>query len=188
MKVLFVNNFNGMDYQNDCVYFGLIENDLEVYETNYPSYLMSGFPGTSRLYGKGFTIGGKMTHTPKVESQEEILDKISSKFYDIVVYGSIWRDESFLSHVISNYEASRVHFIDGEDGIGIKENLIKSGVYWKRELSRDDLNPISFGIPVCQLTTNPPKKEKLFAHIVPGDLSTYIYDDEKSFYHAYAIS
>lgn len=188
MKVLFINNFRGIDYQNDSVYYGLIENGFDVFESNHPNYLMKGFTGWPWLYGKGFSYANKMTHTPKVESSEQIMDKISSKFYDIIVYGSIWRDDSFISHVTDIYDKFRIHFVDGEDELKMRDDLFSKGVYWKRELRDNIANPIHFGIPECQLITHNPIKEKLFAHIIPGDKSTYIFNDEESYYKDYEIS
>lgn len=188
MKILFVSQFNGLDYQNDTIYYGLINNSLDVFESSYPRPLIIGNVDPSTLYGKGFTTANKMTHTPKVESNEEIMDKISSNFYDMVIYGSIWRDNSFIEHVTTKYDKKRIHFIDGEDHTNIKEDYVSKGVYWKRELTDSEVNPINFSIPMSQLIKDTPPKQKIMAHIIPGDLSTYIYNDENSYYQDYAIS
>lgn len=41
MKVLFVYNFVYPDYQADCIYHGLIDSGLEVYETANPHYMLT---------------------------------------------------------------------------------------------------------------------------------------------------
>ena len=48
--------------------------------------------------------------------------------------------------------------------------------------------PISFSIPESKLVSSVPSKTKRFAHIVPGDLSTYIFDDEASYSADYQSS
>jgi glycosyltransferase involved in cell wall biosynthesis len=48
--------------------------------------------------------------------------------------------------------------------------------------------PISFSIPESKIVTHIPEKSKKFAHIVPGDVSTYIYSDEASYYEDYQRS
>lgn len=48
--------------------------------------------------------------------------------------------------------------------------------------------PISFSIPECKILKTPKTKVKDFATIIPGDMSTYIFNDEKSYYEDYAVS
>lgn len=47
------------------------------------------------------------------------------------------------------------------------------------------LNPISFSIPESKIIDNVPEKTKRFGHIVPGDTSTYIFNDEEAYYRDY---
>lgn len=48
--------------------------------------------------------------------------------------------------------------------------------------------PISFSIPESKLVDSVPIKTKRLAHIVPGDLSTYVFQDEASYRHDYQTS
>ena len=48
--------------------------------------------------------------------------------------------------------------------------------------------PISFSIPESKIIDHIPVKTRRFAHIVPGNLSTYIYSDETSYYKGYQES
>jgi hypothetical protein len=48
--------------------------------------------------------------------------------------------------------------------------------------------PISFSIPESKLVDSVPIKTKRFAHLVPGDLSTYIFQDEASYLQDYQSS
>lgn len=50
------------------------------------------------------------------------------------------------------------------------------------------VHPISFSIPESKIVDHVPAKKMLFAHIVPGDVSTYVYSDELSYYDGYRQS
>jgi len=50
------------------------------------------------------------------------------------------------------------------------------------------LNPISFSIPESKIVDKVPEKTKQFGHIVPGDMSTYIFKDESAYYRDYQMS
>ncbi len=50
------------------------------------------------------------------------------------------------------------------------------------------LFPISFSIDSTKIINEIPKKTKLLAHIIPGKLETYIYDNEKDYYLDYQTS
>jgi hypothetical protein len=50
------------------------------------------------------------------------------------------------------------------------------------------VNSIGFSIPESKIIEALPRKTKQFAHIVPGDLSTYIFHDEESYYKDYQTS
>jgi hypothetical protein len=48
--------------------------------------------------------------------------------------------------------------------------------------------PISFSIPKTKIISYIPLKQKTFAHIIPGNLKTYIFQDEPNYYKDYEIS
>jgi hypothetical protein len=48
--------------------------------------------------------------------------------------------------------------------------------------------PISFSIPSSKIRKTVPEKTQNMASLIPGDLSTYIFTDEKSYYEDYAKS
>lgn len=50
------------------------------------------------------------------------------------------------------------------------------------------LNPISFSIPESKIVEKVPEKTKRFGHIVPGDRSTYIFNDEVAYFKDYQTS
>jgi hypothetical protein len=211
MKVLFVTN-HIQDYMKDMVYHGLIDNGVDVYETYPPHYMMKYYLDSEQSTSsdfvrkfdgnntKGFTVYCKLDHQPNVESPEVIIDKIKSKFYDMVIYGCVYTHPWFpqrqcldyLEHVKEHYPKNKVHFIDGADepdDFAGQSGLHEYGIVWKRELYDISIaNPISFAIPESQFIDHIPTKEKIFGHVVPGYADTYIFEDEKSYYEDYAKS
>jgi len=189
MKVLFINAFIQSDYLNDMIYHGLIDSGFDVYCTGYPSYMLSTSDVRSiESTANRFSLYGKMNHTPKLEDGQETLDKINSRFYDIVIFGSIRRDASYYNEVIQAYPKDRIHFVDGEDDQYVVDYLQNVGISWKRELVGFDANPISFAIPESQLLTDKPAKDKIISHIVPGNVGTYVFNNEEEYYADYARS
>lgn len=213
MKILYVYNFAYLDYQSDSVYHGLIDSGFEVYETHYPTYMLNGYKfNKERMYGDvspyiyggmpntTFTLYGKLDYTPRVQSEETILKNIQSKFYDVIIYGCVYDHEGmprrkcldYLEEVVKYYPKDKIHFIDGSDNswnYAHSSGIVEYGIVWKTQLeSIGEANPICFGIPESQLITSNPKKEKIFADIIPGRRETYVYSDEESYYNDYAIS
>ena len=52
----------------------------------------------------------------------------------------------------------------------------------------EKINPISFSIPSDKIVNKIPNKQKLIAHIIPGNISTYIFTTEKDYYEDYQKS
>lgn len=50
------------------------------------------------------------------------------------------------------------------------------------------LYPITFSIPECKIVSEIPNKTKLLSSLVPGDLKTYIYNNEMDYYNEYKES
>lgn len=206
MKVLFVYNYNYPDYLSDCVYHGLIDSGHEVYETSYPHYMLSSYSDLHTLPGRGFTLYGKLNHIPRLEDSDTIIEKIKSRFYDIVIYGCIYTHPicsqrqclDYLDIVREVYPRDKIHFLDGSDerrNFGWEYNLNSYGIIWKRELvSYEYGNPISFAIPESQITEDQLWKEYMFSPNVPapipygGTQSKYVFSDEKSYYIEYQKS
>ena len=189
MKVLFINSFTESDYLNDMIYHGLIDNGFDVYCTGYPGYMLSSANVRSiESTANRFSLYGKMNHIPKLEEGKETLDKINSLFYDIVIFGSIRRDASYYNEVVQSYPKERIHFVDGEDDQYVVDYLQNIGISWKREHVGFNANPISLAIPESQLLIDKPTKDKIISHIVPGNLGTYIFNNEQEYYADYARS
>ena len=210
MKVLFVFSFSYNEYLADCIYHGLIDAGIDVYETHYPGYMMSNYEEQSGqelcgLYGRGFTLYGRMNHKPQIDPPHVIIDKIRSKFYDAIIYGCVYTHFmiydrqclDYLDEVRIHYPRTKVHFIDGSDDVthfSQEYNLDQYGIVWKRELTDFAYgNPISFAIPESVLRTTPVKKTEIFSSKikspVPGfhsDPQKYTFDNEQEYYDAYA--
>jgi hypothetical protein len=186
----------------------LIDSGLEVYETSHPNYMMASYPNPQELYGNGFTIFARLSHQPRLETSEEIIDKIKSKFYDLIIYGCIYTHHwyhdrqclDYLEYVKEYYPKNKVYFLDGSDDVknfGHDYGLNEYGVIWKRELT--DLyfgNPISYAIPEAQIDSfGKIKKEYIFSPNIKRPIrnggcnpQSYTFTDEKLYYKEFAKS
>jgi len=197
MKILFISGTsenNLTDYMNDLILHGLRElygNDV----VDYPGcwYLYSDEVkkrnfDTNKLWGKGFNLNNSL-HEYDLIDREDISAKIKSKYFDLIVYGSIRRSSHFLDEVIKSN--NKYIFIDGEDDRVIDNNCANKSLYFKRELLKETSNikPINFSIPkekiVKAINFNP---KNLLSPLIPGKIQTYIYNDEKSYNQMYQNS
>ena len=109
------------------------------------------------------------------------------KGYDKVIFGSIWRDKSYLEPVLARYPRDKIIILDGEDTqhIGMPE-LSHKVRYFKRELAQkiENIYPIQFSIPKSNFMSVSPKV-KAYGHIIPGNTGTYVFDDESEYYNDY---
>lgn len=211
MKILFVFDFSFTDYMADSIFHGLVDAGHEVYNTHYPGYMLTSYDNLSGLYGRGFSLYGKLDYTPTVEDHQVTLEKIKDKFYDCVIYPCVysnWWVEQFIpkraslyfiEDVIKYYPKHKVHFVDGADDTKnyiLDFGFADYGIVWKRELTSYEYgNPISFAIPESQLIQKEPLKEYLFSSKINppssgenSDPSKYTFNDEKEYYHEYAKS
>jgi hypothetical protein len=155
VKVLFINNFKGVDYLNDCLFHGgrSLYGD-ELVDSTFARYMYTSYPQQDRLnlYGKGFNIAGKLPEPASLD-RTDLVNKIQDKVFDIVVYGSVHRNLDYLEHVLKVYSKDRIVFVDGEDELEVVGDLVGKGVYFKRELTyaREGIHPIGFAIPKSQI-------------------------------------
>lgn len=194
IKVGYLYDFKeGQDYMNDAVYHGLVDSGMfDVYEYGNPYYMLKSFSMES-IYGRGFTMFGKLDHTPNVEDHETMKEKIRKKFYDIIIYGCAYKgDHPFKELVASTYSKKEVHVIDGCDwteNFAISKGFDSFATVWKTSLTSFAYgNPIQFAIPESQLIDHIPNKEKLFSLYDPRSSGSYIYKNEKDYYNDYATS
>lgn len=199
MKVLFISDNKLPDFQNDMVFHGLrslLGDDLVdvnqlwyMYSDTMKEHWNTRVPNNGKSYGNGFTLYGLLENINI--DRTDIQNKIKNKYYDKIIYGSITRCHDYIHDVLDNYDNNNIIFIDGEDHTDIQTNLLGKGKYYKRELIydiTDVLKPINFCIPKELIVDTVPLKEKDYASIIPGDISTYIYDNQIDYYNDYKKS
>jgi hypothetical protein len=118
-------------------------------------------------------------------NRNNIRERIHSKEFDCIIYGSIRRSTDFIKDVIECYPKNRIIICDGEDDNIVNPFFREYGIYFKRELLQYDALPISFAIPKEKICINSIEKKIDIATIIPGNKSTYIYNDENEYYKGY---
>ena len=77
----------------------------------------------NRLYGNGFTYSRKLKDDYEGFSEDEIIDKIKNKCFDLIIYGKVGPDEGhegtlpmlFWDHVHKRYTRNEIVFLYGGD-------------------------------------------------------------------------
>jgi hypothetical protein len=192
VKILFLSPAKGMDYQCDTTLIGLkLLFGSDVVDVNKVEHIYDTFPDhlVPFQYGKGFTIC-KTVDDLEVD-RNDIDAKIISNYFDIVVYGAIWRCTDKFELVIKHYPKNKIIAIDGEEPPNPEIHPYSNyTTYFKRELYQDykDINPIQFSFPDLKFKTNTSIKTKTTAFITPTNPKTYIYNNEQDYYNGYAKS
>lgn len=195
MRVLFISAGQSPDYLCDMLFHGLRSElgadavDVERSWYMYADEFGEGRRDRSKLYGRGFTVFGLLPSDNDVD-RTDIEQKIRTRYFDYIIYGSIHRCAKYIRDVMLAYPPERIVFVDGEDQPTIITQLQGRGIYFKRELetSTAGVLPIQFAIPEQRIGTVPQQKTKLQAFVDPRDPRTYIYHDEASYYGDYAQS
>jgi len=93
----------------------------------YPriDYLYDTYSGDKgKLYGNGFTYAGRIRESGQKFSENEIVDKIKSRWFDFVIYGKVGPDElrdgsmpylPLWDHVFASYKKPEIAFLYGGD-------------------------------------------------------------------------
>jgi len=199
MKVLFISKAELPDFQCDMVFHGLRSllgaNCIDanhmwyMYSDTMTEYWNSRVPNNGKSYGNGFTLYGLLENIDV--DRTDIQNKIKNKYFDKVVYGSITRCHDYFAEVSANYDKSDIILINGEDNTLLDPEFFGAGIYYKRELidtPSEILKPINFSIPKELIVNEIPLKTKDYASIIPGDISTYIYDNQSDYYTDYQTS
>lgn len=191
MKILFLSKSNHVDYLCDCLFIGLRElfgdsvvdiNPMTHIYTDYPAAAVGG------LYGKGMTVTRVLDNI--TVDRDDILRKIKTQYFDLIVYGSIHRYSEYLNEVLAVYPRNRVIIVDGEDETHIHQSFDSGATYFKRELvyKHERLLPITFALPTRHVYESINEKERNISLINPLDRSTYIHDSESTYYDDYRKS
>lgn len=199
MKILFISKGDLPDFQSDMILHGgrsiFGDNFVDankvwyMYSDDKKLYWNSRVPENGKSYGRGFTLYG-LFETDNI-NRDNIEDKIKSHYFDKIIYGSCTRCLDYIDSVLTYYNKSDIIFIDGEDTQRIRRDLAEISCYYKREIVSEDLDvatPIHFAIPKSLILDYVPIKTREYATIIPGDISTYIYDNQEDYYNGYKES
>lgn len=212
-RLLIIQAAEGPDYLADLVthYLYFANDKFFLYTNNHPEYLFDDYPENLKLSGNGFTVYRKIPHIQKNYvlrvSQNNIIDGIKNRKYDIIVWTSIRRRTDYLALALeSGYKKEQLIAIDGEDDTNLitfsgGEMFSSRVTYYKRELTNDHALPISFKFPSCHPLSNnkETKKSMLLAPCDPrfkgsyiqsvGDAGVnYVFSTEESYYRNYQDS
>jgi hypothetical protein len=190
MKILYLTKGDHVDYQNDCLLIGLKElygSDIVDYNKQVHNYDSFDSTKIKQFWGQGMTV----TRVLKEDGTDrtDITAKIKNKYFDYIVYGSIWRCNDYLTEILNYYNPSKIIAVDGEDYTSLHNSFLKDIQYFKRELIYDNnkIYPISFAFPTLKINVNT-NKIKDVAYITPLNKQTYIYDNEADYYLDYQQS
>ena len=187
MKILYLTKGDHVDYQNDCLLIGLKElygSEVVDYNKQEHNYVTYDTEKAKKLYGMGMSVTKVL---PDLEvDRTDITKKIKNKYYDLIVYGSIWRCSDHINKILEYYPTNKIIAVDGEDETHINKVFDLGILYFKRELTFNHarLFPISFSIPTDKANFNT-QKIKDFAFITPLNRKTYIYNNERDYYNDY---
>lgn len=191
MKILYLTKGDHVDYQNDCLLIGLKEMfgaDVVDYNKQHHNYDSFCKEKAKTMYGMGMTVTRVL---PDLEvDRTDITSKIKNKFFDYIVYGSIWRFNSYLHDILKFYSPNEIIAVDGEDEPNIHQSYNSNILYFKRELlfKKQNIFPISFSIPTIKTNLVNIKKTRDIAICDPRNKSTYIYTNEEDYYKGYQES
>lgn len=189
MKILYINNFIGVDYLNDVIFHGgrkLLGENLVDSTFAYYMYDNLEYDTKYRLYGHGFTVTGNL---PLIDiDRENIPKKISDHYYDLIFYGSIHRDKSYLDLVLKAYKRNEIVVLDGEDELDIIHDLTNKTKYFKREILEYNYKyptiPISFAFPEELLFKEQVEKDQLVAKLTMAQ-NGRIFSKQEDYYHEF---
>lgn len=188
MKILYLTKGDHVDYQDDCLFIGLRElfgEDVVDYNKRSHNYISYDEEEAKKLYGMGMSVSRVL---PDIEvDRTDITNKIKNKFFDYIVYGSIWRCNSYIEDILKLYPANKIAAVDGEDEPNIHSVFRFNIPYFKRELrvNRSGVFPISFSIPTNKINFVKTNKTRNLAICDPRDRATYIYKNEFDYYNGY---
>ena len=192
------------DYMSDVLFHGLYSlPDVEVTDAFEISHLYKARKDVvpiEKIWGGGFTTCFLIDEHPDSIDRSNLKEKLESKYYDYIIYGSICRTQFGLNEVAQIYDPDKIIFVDGEDRneTFLQEyyeaplnDVIDFANIFKREIGvktqekfKNKLKPIHFAIPECKIRDkiNGANHLQNIATCVPGIKETYIYKDEQSYY------
>lgn len=203
MKILYVANpLNSYrvagflnDYLCDLLFYGLYCNEnVEITDSTplYHMYSQTTNVPENQLWGKGFTSCFLIHEDYRSVNRDHIQEQIKDKYYDYIIYGSIWRCQDYYELVSDCYDNEKIIIVDGEDKTDIL-NFVEKHTYFKRELIYDhpNLRPIHFAIPKSKICKSKPVKSREISNSIPylnTNQNQYLFDNEQDYYLDYQKS
>lgn len=189
MKILMTKSWQAPEYLDDSVLHGmrtLFGDQVIEYPRMWHMYADSFGPGKidiTTICARGFTFYGRMQDATVDRSDLE--KKIKTGYFDLILMHS-WYPSELTPLVLESVPKKKIVWLDGRDERQILQQYIGTGHYFKRELidARTDVHPISFAFPDENIQ-QPKEKTRSLAHVIPGDLSTYVYKEEQAYYDQY---
>lgn len=184
MKVLYISQGQFNDYECDMMFHGfrtVLGDDCVDVNRIWQMY---------KAGGGGYTVYGLLPDDSGVD-RTDIRAKILNRYFDFIIYGSVWHSMEFSGEVLSSYPPNRVAFIDGlDDDARVMTELAGKGTYFKREPRGPEMPrlPIQFCVPKEKIVTDIPPKLHLMAPCDPRDRSTYTFITEESYHQQYRDS
>jgi hypothetical protein len=118
--------------------------------------------------------------------RSNIEQKIKERYYDIIIYGTVKRCKDYYNLVTQYYPDNKIICIDGNDESELDPLYLKH-LYFKRELRSEhpNLRPLSCSFPECKITTTFLEKTQEYGTVIPGQYTTYVFDDVQEYYNDY---
>lgn len=205
MKILYIskNTRNQqfpwlIDYQDDSLLVGLKElygDDVVDCNRRHNLYWDYSDEDVASEYGKGFTFT-RVLNEDKTD-RDDIVKKIKNKYFDLVIYGNVWRCLDHHELVKDNYDLHQIIYVDGEDNPEFHNVIKDKGLYAKRELQLENVKsqqehmwkvfPCQFAFPTSKVNFGD-KKEKKLAHSDPRLQTSYKFSKEVDYYQDYQFS
>jgi hypothetical protein len=138
-NVLVLTGHTGVNYTRETLLIGLKRhlNEIDGLCYEYPKldFLYQDYTGDRKsIHGNGYTYSMKLQKSDSL-TEDEIKDKIKSKYWDIVVYGKVGPDEQYggsletfqLWDIVSKvYTKKEIAFLYGGDGC---QNIHENNAY-----------------------------------------------------------
>ena len=129
-NVLLIVGDKGVNYTREFFWIGMKRylQSIGGIAVEYPKidYLYDGYPTEQKgeLHGNGFTYSGRLMDEDYEYNEDEIIEKIKGKFFDLIVYGKVGPDEGhegslsgfpLWEHVFPRYSRDEIVCLYGGD-------------------------------------------------------------------------
>ena len=130
-RILMLVGHTGINYTRELNWIGIkrLIASPELFAVEYPplDFLYDDFPESrlGELYGNGFTYSKRLS-TKKEMTEDELIESIKQKKWDMIIYGKVGPDETeigsvpnlpYWKHVFKRYSRDEIVFWYGGDGM-----------------------------------------------------------------------